>query len=306
MLAVTLLSHSEAYYSTRRLLEAGQRLGYAMTRLDPIRVVLVAAPRPTLLEDGREVPVPDVVLPRVGTQLQAWALALLEAWIGRGARSALTPEAILRASDKVMTALRLAEAGLPTVRTIAVREHTHVDRALDATGEADAWVLKTRTGTGGTGVALAHGRASARSVLGALVVDRETILVQPYVKTTPTRDLRVLVAGGEPIAAAWREAASGEFRANVHRGAAMRAVRGAEVPAGAFELAIAAARATSLPFCGVDLIETPDGLVVLEVNGSPGFQGIEEASGVDLATPFLQRYAAWPTPRAEAFGVDDG
>jgi len=303
VLRATLISHSESYYSTRRLLEAGQRLGYVMARVDPIRVVLRAAGSPGagainslpgILEDGVEHAVPDVVMPRIGATLQSWSLALLEAWLIRGARSALAPTAIAHASDKVLTTLRLVAAGVPVVPTLAVREPFHVDSALDQLG-ADAWIMKSRTGTGGGGVALVHGRSSARSVLGALTAQRETVLVQPFVRTAPTRDLRVLIAGMEPLAAYWREAQGDEFRANVHRGGKAREAGADELPAGALDLALAAARATGLPFSGIDLIETANGLAVLEVNASPGFQGVEEATGRDLATPFVQRWMAWPS-----------
>ncbi len=305
MLRATLISHSDSYYSTRRLLEAGTRLGYVMARVDPVRVVLhvtgVGAehpPRPAILEDGVEHAVPDVVIPRIGSTLETWSLALLESWLVRGARSAVSPLAIAHASDKVLTSLRLVAAGLPIVPTLAVREPFHVDAALDGL-PADAYVMKSRTGTGGLGVALAHGRTSARSVLGALTARRETVLLQPFVKTDPTRDLRVLIAGLEPLATYWRVAHDDEFRANMHRGGSARAATPETLPAGALELALAAARATSLPFCGVDLIETRDGLAVLEVNASPGFQGAEEATGRDLATPFVQRWMAWPAPPLE-------
>ncbi len=296
MLRATLISHSESYYSTRRLLEAGTRLGYVMARVDPVRVVLRAAGErgapPTILEDGVEHVVPDVVMPRIGATLQSWSLALLEAWLIRGARSALSPAVIAHASDKVLSTLRLVAAGVPVLPTLAVREPFHVDSALTML-DADAWIMKSRTGTGGGGVALVHGRASGRSVLGALTAQRETVLVQPFVRTTPTRDLRVLVAGMEPLAAYWREAQGDEFRANVHRGG--RAKEATDLPAGALDLALAAAKATGLPFAGIDLIETNDGLAVLEVNASPGFQGVEEATGRDLATPYVQRWMAWPS-----------
>jgi ribosomal protein S6--L-glutamate ligase len=297
VLRCTLISHSESYYSTRRLLEAGQRLGYEMSRVDPVRVVLRASgkpgtPSPAVLEDGVEVAVPDVVVPRIGATLEGWSLGLLEAWILRGARSALSPAAIARASDKVLTTLGLVRAGVPVVPTVAIREPFHVESVL-AELPADSWILKSRTGMGGGGVALVHGRSSARSVLGALTAGHETVLVQPFMRTSPTRDLRVLVAGMEPIAAYWREAQGDEFRSNVHRGGLASAAE-ASLPEGAFELALAAARATALPFSGVDLIETADGLAVLEVNASPGFQGVEEATGKDVATPYLQRWMAWP------------
>lgn len=297
MLAITLISHSEAYYSTRRLLEAGQRLGHRMGRVDPVRVVLgmVAngtggAISPSIFEDGVEVPVPDVVLPRIGANLGDWSLAMLETWRLRGARCPIAPAAIARASDKVLTTLKLIEAGLPTVPTVAVREPYHVDSAL-ALMPGASWVMKSRVGTGGGGVALVNGAMSARSVLGALTASHETILLQPYVETRPTRDLRVLVAGGEPLCAYWREAQGEDFRANVHRGGRTREAD--DLPAGAVDLALAASFATGLPFAGIDLIESGSGLAVLEVNASPGFQGAEEATGRDLATPFLQRWVAW-------------
>jgi ribosomal protein S6--L-glutamate ligase len=298
VLAITLISHSDGYYSTRRLLEAGQRLGYDMRRVDPVRVVLgmvaganpEGAVTPAIFEDGVEVPVPDVVVPRIGAKLGDWSLAMLETWILRGARCPIAPAAIARASDKVLTTLKLVEAGLPVVPTVAVREPFHVDSAL-ALLPGSSWVIKARVGTGGDGVALVHGAMSARSVLGALTASHETILVQPHVETRPTRDLRVLVAGGEPLCAYWREAHDEDFRANVHRGGRTREAD--NLTAGALELALAASFATGLPFAGIDLIETRSGLAVLEVNASPGFQGAEEASGRDLATPFLQRWVAW-------------
>jgi ribosomal protein S6--L-glutamate ligase len=290
VLNVTLISHSETYYSTRRLLEAGRALGFEMARVDPVRVILEAASRtatcPAIYEDGVEVPVPDVVIPRVGTTLETWSLALLQAWMVRGARSALTPAAIARASDKLLTTLRLVEAKLPVIPTVATREAYHAASTL-ARLPGEDWVMKSRTGSGGGGVALVHGMKSARSVLGALTAEHATVLVQPYIATEPTRDLRVLVAGGEPLAAYWREASTGEFRANIHLGGLARS---ADLPAAPIELALAAARATELPFSGIDLIETRDGFAILEVNASPGFQGIEEATQRDLATPFLERW----------------
>lgn len=302
MLRVAIISHSEAYYATRRLLEAGARLGYAMSRVDPIRVVLAARPQPALMDGERELPVPDVALPRIGTTLSAWGLALLEAWCIAGARSAQTPAAIRRAGDKLVATLRFAERGIPFVPTVACREPAHAAatlRMLTAStfeGARDTWVMKPVAGTGGDGVCIARGEASAHSVLAALTATHAVVLVQPFVPGTPARDLRVLVAGGEVLATCAREATHGDFRANVHQGGVARAVAPGALPSGAVELALRAAEAIGLPFAGVDLIETPDGLAVLEVNASPGFRGIEEATGRDLATPFLQRFIAWSAP----------
>ena len=287
MTRVTLISHSDTFYSTRRLLTAGADLGLAMSRVDPVRVLVeLHGDRPRLTEDGAEVPVPDVVLPRIGARLARWSLGMLGAWIAAGAKSPVSPDAIARAADKLATTERLAAHGLPVVPTIAIRERFHIPHALAALG-GESWVIKRRKGTGGDGVALVHDRRSAKSVLEALIRRGKTVLVQPYVAMERPRDLRVLVLGGEPTAAAWRHAAQDEFRANVHRGG--RAAP-AELGPEARDLARRAAAAMDLPFCGVDLIETPQGLTLLEVNGSPGLEGIEAATGLDLATPYVERW----------------
>lgn len=305
MLRVALISHSEAYYSTRRLLEAGATLGYAMSRVDPIRVVVAACARgqlPLLIDGDRALAVPDVALPRIGTTLSDWGLALLETWCIAGARSAQTPAAIRRAGDKLAATLRFAERGIPFVPTVACREAGHAAATLQMLtastfeGARDTWVMKPVSGTGGERVCIAQGTASAQSVLAALTATHAIVLVQPFVPVTPARDLRVLIAGGEVLATCVREATHGDFRANIHQGGIARAVPPEALPSGTEELALRAAEAVGLPFAGVDLIETPDGLAVLEVNASPGFRGIEEATGRDLATPFLQRFIAWSTP----------
>jgi len=294
MVSVALISHSARYYSTRRLIEAGRALGYAMSRLDPVAASLTLGPGgPGIDVDGARSPVPDAVLPRIGVELAPWSAALLDAWVAAGAYSAVTGDAILRAGDKLAATARLGATGLPVLPTRALRERDHVEATLDALG-GDRWVIKRRFGSSGDGVALVRGRDSARSVLGALVIGHETVIVQPFVALDPVRDLRVLVLGGEPVAGMWRHALPGEFRANLHRGAAPRA---AELTDATRALAARAAAAMELPFCGVDLMESEAGWVVLEVNASPGLEGIEAATGRDLATPYLER---WVAGRAKA------
>ncbi|PIE17733.1 MAG: 30S ribosomal protein S6--L-glutamate ligase [Proteobacteria bacterium] len=295
---LTLISFSGQLYSTKRLLEAATLQSLSPTRVDPTRVLLrhggPGAP-PVVTEDGRPLPVPEVILPRVGSRMTPWSLALMRTWMAAGARSPVKPGAIGRAMDKIAASQRLAARGLPVLPTVAIRERWHIEDALNATG-GDQWVLKTRSGTQGRGVVLAPTRAAARSMLEVMIGHRhDIILVQPYVRMTRPRDLRVLVLGGEAVAACWRSAPAGEFRANVHRGGAVSEARLDDELAA---LAQAAAAAVEVPFCGVDLMETPEGWVVLEVNGSPGLEGIEAATGRDLATAYVKRWMA--AARAEA------
>jgi ribosomal protein S6--L-glutamate ligase len=290
---VAVLCAVEGLYATARLHEAARRLDWEPSTVNPGRVVLRATPSPGVFEDGAEVPAPDALIPRLTGASAAWGRAVLATWAARGVPCPVTAEALATAQDKLSTALRLHAAGVPTLPTAALREPRHADEALLGLVPASegAWVVKLPDGSGGLGVARGETAASALAV-AQLAACRGVALVQPWVRTAPVRDLRVLVAGLEPLAACWREAPSGDFRANFHRGATLTATPRDALPAGAESLAIAAASALGLPFCGVDLLETPDGLAVLEVNASPGLEGLERATGQDLATPYVARWLA--------------
>jgi len=291
---IAVLSHSAELYSTRRLLEAARALGHDAWQLDPIRVVVHAGgpSGAALSDDGAPVPLPDVVLPRVGSKLTAWGLNLLRTLRAAGVHAPVTAEALDLAHDKLATALRLAQAGVPTVPTVAVREPAHARDALEAC-PGPPWILKLPRGTQGVGVTRAPDRATARAILDALIGLGHTVLLQPALGPSPPRDLRVLVAGGRALAAVWRHAPPGEFRSNVHRGGRTEA---APLTPAITTLAQDAAAALRLSVCGVDLVEREDGsLTVLEVNGSPGLEGIERATRRDLATPLVE--ASLPNAR---------
>ncbi len=278
-------------YATRRLHEAARALGWTPSTVDPGRVALRASPSPGVFEDGAAVPRPDAMIPRLTGPLASWGRAVVATWSAAGVPCPVTADALACAQDKLATTLRLQARNVPTVSTLAVREPWHANEALLACipAETGAWVVKLPDGSGGLGVARGES-ASSTLAIAQLATRHGVALVQPWMHTSPVHDLRVLVAALEPLAACRREAAPGEFRANFHRGAVLRGLSSEALPAGAAELAVAAARALELPFCGVDLIETPDGLAVLEVNASPGLEGLERATGRDLATPFVGRW----------------
>ncbi|MCB9730374.1 MAG: RimK family alpha-L-glutamate ligase [Deltaproteobacteria bacterium] len=277
---LAILSHSESFYSTRRLLEAARAVGLAASLIDPVRVTLSASGGPgPLFQDGAPLAAPELLVPRIGARLTGWGLALVQGLVDAGSFSAAQAQAIGRAQDKLATTQRLAAAGLPVVPTVAVREPAHADRALEALGGAPV-VVKLREGSQGRQVLLARNDGEARRLIGSLTARGQAVLVQPLVEAARGRDLRVLVIGGEPQAAVWRVAAAGEFRSNLHLGGRAEA---AELNAEAGELARRAARAMDLPLCGVDLLPSGDRLRVLEVNASPGLEGVEAATGRDLA-----------------------
>jgi len=285
---LAILSHSRAYYSTRRLFEAAEAMNGVRPRLiDPVRVAIHSGPAGAWLsDDGQRVAAPQRVIPRIGATLTEWSLAMLDALVAGGARSVVPADSIRCAADKLASQLVLARAGLPTLPTIAVREPFHAADAIAAVGGAPI-VIKMPRGTQGKTVLTAADDASALSTLMTLTTLGHLALVQKRLEMPRPRDLRVMVIGGKALAAGWRYAPAGDFRSNVHRGGRMKAHALTDVTR---SLAETAAEAVGLNICGVDLIETSaaeHGFAVLEVNASPGLEGIEGATGLDLATPMV-------------------
>lgn len=288
MTDLAILSHSRAYYSTRRLFEAAAKVpGLDARLIDPVRVTIhVDDSGCALLEDGEAVAPPDIVIPRIGATLAEWSLHVLATLCSSGTRSPVCPDAIRCAGDKLATQRRLVQHGVATVETMAVREPYHAEDVVAALGGAPL-VLKLPVGTQGKTVMSAADAQGARSTLMALTSLGHTVLVQRRLPVTPARDLRVFLIGGRVRAACWRYAPPGDFRANIHRGGRAEP---AELDDAIVDLAERAAAAVDLPLCGVDLIETgtPERpLAVMEINASPGLEGIEGATGRDLAAMII-------------------
>jgi ribosomal protein S6--L-glutamate ligase len=282
---IAVLSYSDEFYSTQRLIEVGERLGHRMRLMNPFGLTLIAKSDGIRVKDrDHAIEVPDVIIPRVGAVLTEWNLGVVDALIQAGARSAVTREALALASDKARTALRLAQRGIPMVPTHVLREKEAIEPVLDALKD-EASVLKLPHGTQGRSVFGADSRLAAKTQLQRWISEGHTVLVQPWIRMQEPRDLRVLIIGGEAFAGAWRIAAHGEFRSNLHQGG--RALR-ATLTDEAKRVAEGASDALGLTCGAVDLIETSEGLAVLEVNGCPGFKSIESTSDLDAATPWLE------------------
>jgi ribosomal protein S6--L-glutamate ligase len=280
---IGLISKDIELSTTSRFIAAGERRGHEMVplRLLDGAVILggAAAPRPALLLDGVELPPLDALIPRLGAYLPSLALSLGRCLIAAGATPLNDLDGMAVAQDKLRTAERLVAAGLPTPRTIFAKDLDHLDRAVAAVGGAPV-VIKPTSGAQGRGVMLAETTATAVAILESLIVTGRDHLVQEFIATARGEDRRLLVVGDRVVAAIRRRARAGEFRPNLHRGGAAEPI----VPsAEEREVALAATRAVGLRFAGVDLLAGPEGPVVVEVNGSPGLEGIEGATGLDLA-----------------------
>jgi ribosomal protein S6--L-glutamate ligase len=235
--------------------------------------------RLALAASGREPGRPEVVVPRVGFGVTEHALAVVRQMEGLGIPVTAGSGAIAACRDKMTGLQVLARAGLPVPDTALVRQPGDADWAIDSVGGPPV-VLKFLSGTHGVGVFLAESAEAARTVLEAMWGVEKNLLVQRYVRAAAGRDLRLFVVAGRVVAGMRRIGPEGSLRANLHHGGRAEAY---EPSAEIASLATRAADAVGLPIAGVDVLEDENGPLLTEVNSSPGLEGIEEASGVDVA-----------------------
>ncbi len=277
-LRIAILSRDPATPTTRRLGLVALARGHDARGVDPLACTLhVTSDGPRVeLADG-PLEVPDAVLPRVGPHSRGAVLALLRVLEGVGAFTVNSAAGIALAGDKLATLAALAQAGIPVVPTAAPATAADLSRIVEAMGGPPV-VLKLAGGSQGRGVVLAESPGAARSIYEGFASCGHRVLVQPRLPVD--EDIRLLVVGGRTVAAMRRIAPPGEFRANLHRGGRAEAVHPDEALAG---LAARAATVLGLGLAGVDVLVSPTGPLVLEVNASPGLEGIEAATGRNVA-----------------------
>ncbi len=293
---VAILSRNPSLYSTRRLIDAATRRGHQALVLDPLQCSLVLGKgRPEIYYralDGR-LPEIGVVLPRIGASITQHGLAIVKQFERLGIPVVNEARSIARSRDKLRALQLLDGAGIDIPRTVMARHPSQIRRALEIVGGPPA-ILKLLRGTQGVGIILAETEQVAQQVLETFWALGMNILVQEFVEESEGRDVRALVIGNRVVAAMRRQARLGEFRSNVHRGATGTAVR---LPASYSRVALRAARIMRLQFAGIDMLESHHGPRVLEVNSSPGLEGLETCSGVDLAGAVVEYAIAFARRR---------
>ncbi len=273
-----ILSRRASLYSTRRLGLCAMARRHEVRLVNPLRCsVVLGRGAARILVAGEPVGPVDAVLARFAPTSASHSLAVLRQFEAQGALCVNRAAPAARARDKMRTLQALAKHGVPIVPTALARHPADVRVAIERLGGAPC-VVKFAEGTQGAGVMFVESTAGAASVVEALVAAHRNLLLQPYI---PHReDRRLFVVGGRVVAAIRRLAAEGNFRSNVHQGAVAVAHHPDDHEAG---IATAAAAALGLEVAGVDLLPTPEGPVVVEVNASPGLEGIEGASGRNVA-----------------------
>lgn len=277
---LAILSRNAKLYSTQRLAEAARVRGHSVRVLDPLRCYMRIAPGGFQIHyKGKPLSGYHAVIPRIGASVTFYGTAVLRQFELMNVYTPNPSDAVLRARDKLRCHQMLAGQGIGLPVTVFGDNPDDTADVLKMLG-APPHVIKLNEGAQGTGVILAERPSASKSVIEALRGLYANFLVQEFIAEAEGADLRCFVVGGKVVAAMRRQAPKGEFRSNLHRGGSAKAVTLSRAES---RTAIRAARVVGLNVAGVDLLRSRRGPLVLEVNSSPGLEGIEAATGVDVA-----------------------
>ncbi len=277
---IAILSQDASLYSTRRLKEAGEKQGHKIRVINYLRCYMnITSRRPSIVYNGKPLENFDAIIPRIGTSKTFYGTAVVRQFEVMGVFSTNESQAISRSRDKLRCMQILAKDGVGLPVTGFAHAIQDIDGLIETVGGAPL-VIKLLEGTQGIGVVLAETYQAAKSVIEAFRGLDANILVQEYIKEAKGADLRCFVVGGKVIAAMKRQGAEGEFRSNLHRGGKAKKIK---LTPEERNTATRAAKAMGLRVAGVDLLRSNNGPVVMEVNSSPGLEGIERTTGVDVA-----------------------
>lgn len=283
---VLILSRRASLYSTRRLVAAGRERGHTVSVLDPLEFSLVVARNsPQLWYRGAPLQPFDLVVPRIGASITNYGLAVVRQFDMMGTPVLNNSLAIARSRDKLRAMQLLTRRDLDLPTTVFARSTAYLDSALKLVDGPPA-IVKLHQGTQGIGVMLAETRQSVESTLEAFWNLGQDIILQEFVAESRGRDIRVIVVGGRVVASMRRKARKGEFRSNLHRGAEPEGIT--RLDRRYARAAVDAARVMNLEVCGVDMLETRKGPKILEINSSPGLEGIERATRADVAAAIVR------------------
>jgi ribosomal protein S6--L-glutamate ligase len=291
---LVILSRNTKLYSTRRLVHAARERGHTVRVLDPLRCYMKIAPGQFELHyKGKALTDIDAVIPRIGASVTRYGTAVLRQLELMGAYTPNSCDAILRARDKLRCHQLLAGKGVGLPTTVFGDNPDDTSDLLALLGKPPH-VIKLVEGSQGNGVVLAESLSASRNVIDAFRGLYANVLVQEFVAEAKGADIRCFVVGETVVAAMRRQGEQGEFRSNLHRGGTATSVKLSPVER---ETALRAAKVLGLELAGVDLLRSRSGPLVLEVNSSPGLEGIEHATKVDVAGAIIEHLAARASDR---------
>lgn len=282
---IAILSQGPRLYSTRRIREAAEARGHKVRVLDPLKFSLdVEKKNPHVWYREKRVENFDAVIPRVGASITFFGTAVVRQYEQMGVFCLNTSSAIATSRDKLRAFQILSRHNIGIPKTAFVRQRSSVMPAIERVGGAPV-IIKLLEGTQGIGVILADTNKIAEAIVETLQSTRQNVLIQNFVEESRGRDVRAFVVGGRVVAAMRRQALGAEFRSNVHRGGVAVPV---QLEPEYERTAVMAAQILGLRVAGVDMLESKQGPQVMEVNSSPGLEGIEHATGVDIAGEMIK------------------
>ena len=299
---IAILSRNAKLYSTKRLVEAAKRNGHEVRVLDVLRCYMnITSHRPSIHYKGEVLNEFDAVIPRIGASVTFYGTAVLRQFEMAGVYPLNESQGISRSRDKLRTLQLLSRRGVGLPVTGFANKPDDIDDLIKMVGGAPL-VIKLLQGTQGIGVVLAETDKAAESVIESFLGLKASVLVQEYIKESGGADIRCFVIGDKVVAAMKRQAKGGEFRSNIHRGGAASLIR---ISPEERATAVRAANTMGLNVSGVDILRSNHGPLVMEVNSSPGLEGIEKATGRDIAgeiIAFLEKTAKQGRTRTRGQG----
>lgn len=282
---IAMLARNASLYSHQRLKEAAEARGHQLDIIDTLRCyVNIASRRPDIYYNGQKLSPYDAVIPRIGASITFYGMAVLRQFEMQGVYPLNESVGIGRSRDKLRSMQLLARDGIGLPVTTFAHDAKQTEEVVKLAGGAPL-VIKLLEGTQGIGVVLADTDRSAKSVIEAFRGAKVNILVQEFIKEAGGTDIRALVVGGKVIASMQRTGAEDDFRSNLHRGGSAKTIK---ISPEERSTAVRSAKAMGLNVCGVDMLRANHGPVVMEVNSSPGLEGVEKATGIDVAGKIIE------------------
>ncbi|MBT51883.1 MAG: 30S ribosomal protein S6--L-glutamate ligase [Mameliella sp.] len=292
---IAMLARNPDLYSHQRLKEAAETRGHRLDIINTLRCYMnIAARRPEVYYNGEKLEGYDAVIPRIGASVTFYGMAVLRQFEMQGVYPLNESVAIGRSRDKLRSMQLLSREGIGLPVTTFAHDPKQTEEVLQLAGGAPI-VVKLLEGTQGIGVVLADTDRSAKSVVEAFRGAGVNILLQEFIKEAGGTDIRAIVVGGRVVAAMKRTGAEGEFRSNLHRGGSAQLVK---LSPEERSTAVRSAKTLGLNVCGVDMLRANHGPVVMEVNSSPGLEGVEKATGLDIAGNIIEYIEKHARPNA--------
>jgi len=281
---IVILSRNPQLYSTQRLIKEGEGRGHDVEVIDPLKCdIIIEKEKPTIYYKDRYLDYVDAIVPRIGASVTFYGCAVVRQFEMMGVFTIVTSDAILRSRDKLRSLQRLSKAGIGMPKTVFTNYSRDVEEVIEHVGGTPV-IIKLLEGTQGLGVVLAETKNAAESVLEAFNGLQARVIVQEYIKEAKGADIRALVVDGQVVGAMKRQGKEGEFRSNLHRGGTANVIK---LNTDELKVAMKASRALKLPVCGVDMLQSERGPLLLEVNSTPGLEGIEKATGRNIARAII-------------------